>query len=200
MKTIDFYYGIGSRYSYLAQSQVEGLERDFGVALRWLPLHSAELMRLAGRTPFAGEASSTQYVPEYRSLDARRWARLYGIPYREPDWEKIDFARVNLAAVAAAAQADPAEFSRRLFRHVFAEGARTMDDPVLRDLAGDAGLDGARLVKEIDAPETLSRHHATLEAALSAGVFGVPSFVIGRELYWGNDRIVLLRHHLGESR
>jgi 2-hydroxychromene-2-carboxylate isomerase len=200
MRTIDFYYGIGSRYSYLAQSQIAALERDFGVAVRWFPLHSAELMRAAGRTPFEGPAASTQYEPAYRSIDAARWARLYGIPYSEPDWATIDFRRVNLAAVAAAAQADPAEYSRLLFRHAFAEGGRNIDDATLAAIAAKAGLDGARLVAEIDSPETHARHHAALEAARSVGVFGVPSFVIAGEVFWGNDRIVLLRHHLaGEA-
>jgi 2-hydroxychromene-2-carboxylate isomerase len=198
MKSIDFYYSIGSRYSYLAQSQIAALARDFGVAVRWFPLRSAELMREAGRTPFLGPPPSTQYLPEYRSTDAARWARLYGIPYAEPDWAAIDFGRVNMAAVAAAAQADPAEYSRLLFRHAY-EGARTFDDAALAAIARQAGLDADRLLADIDAPETQARHHATLEAALSHRVFGVPSFVIGGEVFWGNDRIVLLRHHLANG-
>ncbi len=196
MKSLDFYYSIGSRYSYLAQSRIAGLERDFGVAVRWFPLRSAELMRAAGHTPFEGPAASTQYVPAYRSLDAERWARLYGLAYREPDWAKIDFARVNLAAVAAAAQADPRRYSEALFRQAYGDGAAAFDDRTLAALACATGLDGDRLVAEIDMPETHARHHATVEAALSAGVFGVPSFVIGGAVFWGNDRIVLLRHHL----
>jgi 2-hydroxychromene-2-carboxylate isomerase len=196
MKTVDFYYSIGSRYSYLAQSQIAALERDCGIAVRWSPLQSAALMRAAGRMPFEGPAASAQYTQAYRSRDAARWARLYGLAYREPDWAKIDFARVNLAAVAAAAQADPRRYSEALFRHAYGEEAAAFDDPTLAALARAAGLDGDRLVAEIDAPETQARHHSTLEAALSVGVFGVPSFVIAGEVFWGNDRIVLLRHHL----
>ena len=199
MKSIDFYYSIGSRYSYLAQSQVAALQQDFGVAVRWFPLRSADLMRAAGRTPFDGPAASTQYLPAYRSTDAARWARLYGIPYSEPDWAAIDFGRINLAAVAASAQADPAAYSRLLFRHAYDEGTRAFGDATLVALAQVAGLDGDRLIAEIDAPETQARHHATLEAARSVGVFGVPSFVIAGEVFWGNDRIVLLRHHLGAA-
>jgi 2-hydroxychromene-2-carboxylate isomerase len=196
MKSVDFYYSIGSSYSYLAQSQVAALERDCGVAVRWLPLQSAALMRAAGRTPFEGPAASTQYLPAYRSLDAERWAKLYGLAYREPDWARIDFARVNLAAIAAAAQADPRHYSEALFRHAYGEGATAFDDSTLVALARAAGLDGDRLLAEIDAPETHTRHHATLGAALSVGVFGVPSFAIAGEVFWGNDRIVLLRQHL----
>ncbi|HVY99889.1 MAG TPA: DsbA family protein [Dongiaceae bacterium] len=200
MKSIDFYYSIGSRYSYLAHSRMAGLERDFGVAVRWRPLDSAALMKAVGRTPFAGPPPSTQYDPGYRSIDAERWARFYGIPYREPDWARIDFARVNMAVVAAADQADPQAYSRALFALAFERGARAIDDAALRAAADSAGLDAARLIRDIDAEETAARHHATIEAALAAGVFGVPSFVIGTQMYWGNDRIALLRHHLAETR
>ena len=167
MKSVDFYYSIGSRYSYLAQSQVTALERDFGVAVRWFPLRSGELMRATGRMPFEGPAASTQYVPAYRSQDAARWAAFYGIPYREPDWARIDFGRVNMAAVAAAAQADPMSYSRLLFRRAYGEGATAFEDDTLASLAREAGLDGDRLVAGIDASETQARHHATLEAAVT---------------------------------
>lgn len=196
MRAVDFYYSIGSRYSYLAHSQVSALEHDFGIAVRWRPLDSRALMRAAGHVPFEGTPQSKQYTPAYRSLDVARWARLYGIPYRELDWSGIDFARVNRAAVAAGAQADPRDYSTRLYHRVFGAGAISLPDHELASIAREAGLDADRLIADIDGPETGARHHATIEAAVAAGVFGVPSFVISGEVFWGNDRIPVLRHHL----
>jgi len=101
-RSVDFYYAIGSRYCYLAQSQVAQLEAIGPVTIRWRPLLSEALMRARGLTPFQDKAVSVQYLPEYRSEDAARWAAFYGIPYREPDWKAIDWRRVNMAAVALA--------------------------------------------------------------------------------------------------
>lgn len=72
-----------------------------------------------------------------------------------------------------------------MLRKAYGEGLADFGDPALAALARAAGLDGDRLVAEIDAPETQARHHATLEAALSVGVFGVPTFVIGGAVFWG---------------
>lgn len=198
-RIVDFYYAIGSRYCYLAQSQVARLEAIGHVAIRWRPLLSEDLMRARGLTPFKQEAVSVQYLPEYRSEDAARWAAFYGIPYLEPAWKVIDWRRVNMAAVAAARVGDVAAYSRRLFDAVFGGGAQMLTDHDLARLADEAGLDGARLVSLIEDKETEALHRRTIDAAVEAGAFGVPTFVVDGEVFWGNDRLVLLQHHLGRD-
>lgn len=195
-RIVEFYYSIGSRYCYLAQSQVARLEGIGRVAVRWRPLLSDGLMRARGLTPFQDKAVSVQYLPEYRSEDAGRWATYYGIPYREPSWKEIDWRRVNMAAVAAARIGDVAAYSRRLFDFAFGGGAKAMEDNDLARLANEAGLDGKRLVSLIDTPETEALHQRNIEDAVEAGAFGVPTFVVDGEVFWGNDRLILLQHHL----
>src|SRR6476660_1441910 len=76
--TVDFYYSIGSRYSYLAASQIDALERDTGCHVEWHPLNSHALITGSGRNPFDGAPVSGQYDWSYRERDARRWAAFYG--------------------------------------------------------------------------------------------------------------------------
>lgn len=196
-RIVDFYYAIGSRYCYLAQSQVQRLEAIGHVAIRWRPLLGEDLMRARGLTPFKETAVSVQYLPEYRSEDAARWAAFYNIPYREPSWQAIDWRRVNMAAVAAGRVGDVGAFSRRLFDAAFGAGASSITDHDLARLANEAGLDGARLVSLIGDKETDALHRRTIDAAVEAGAFGVPTFVVDGEVFWGNDRLILLQHHLG---
>jgi 2-hydroxychromene-2-carboxylate isomerase len=196
---VEFYYAIGSRYCYLAQSQVARLEGIGHVAIRWRPLLSEALMRARGLTPFQDKAVSVQYLPEYRSEDAGRWAAYYGIPYHEPAWKSIDWRRVNMAAVAAARLGDVSAYSRALFVFAFGLGAKAIDDGDLVRLAQEVGLDGKRLLTLIDDPETEALHQRTIEDAVDAGAFGVPTFVVDGEVFWGNDRLVLLQHHLQQD-
>jgi 2-hydroxychromene-2-carboxylate isomerase len=198
-RIVDFYYAIGSRYCYLAQSQVAHLEAIGHVAIRWRPLLSEDLMRARGLTPFMQDPVSVQYLPEYRSEDAGRWAAFYGIPYREPAWKAINWRRVNMAAVAAARVGDVAAYSRRLFDAAFGSGAQVLTDHDLARLADEAGLDGKRLVSLIDDKETAALHQRTISAAVEAGAFGVPTFVVDGEVFWGNDRLILLQHHLSKD-
>ncbi len=141
-RIVDFYYAIGSRYCYLAQSQVARFE---AIGACRHSLATASLGRFDARarlTPFKDQDPvSVQYLPEYRSEDAARWAGHSGIPYREPGWKVIDWRRVNMAAVAAARVGDVAAYSRRLFDAAFGGGAPILSD---HDLARLAGRSGAR--------------------------------------------------------
>ena len=82
---VDFFYGIGSRYSYLASTQLDRLAAETGCGIRWRPLYSGDLFAARRRDPFQGDPVSGQYDWAYRRRDAERWAAYYGVLYREPD-------------------------------------------------------------------------------------------------------------------
>jgi 2-hydroxychromene-2-carboxylate isomerase len=196
---VQFFYGIGSRYSYLASTQLEHLVADTGCDVRWRPLFSGDLFATRGRDPFAGPPVSGQYDWAYRRRDAERWAEYYGVPYREPDDVTYDPRRLALAATAAARLGAVAPFSRRLFQAVFVDGASPLDDEVCAALAREVGLDRGVFRRALADPKTAAQLAATVEEATARGVFGVPSFVLGDEVYFGNDRLVLLRHALSKA-
>jgi 2-hydroxychromene-2-carboxylate isomerase len=196
-RTIEFFYGIGSRYSYLAASQMERLARDTGATVRWRPLYSGVLMERRGMDPFKGAPTSGQYEPAYRTRDVARWARYYGVPFHDPEWDALDWQRLALAAVAADRMGGVVVFTKNLYDAVFGSGVAPKTDAKLARIADSSGLEGRAFLRMVDDPETQKSHDQNLDEALAAGVFGVPSFVVDGELFWGNDRLVLLRHHLG---
>jgi 2-hydroxychromene-2-carboxylate isomerase len=200
MRTIDFYFSIDSRYSYLATTQLPALERDFGVTIAWRPLALFKLLEARGKNPFADGGQSGQYDPAYRGTDVTRWADLYGVPLISPDWDKGDWLRINLSAVSAAALDCCPAYVRALFDAVMVRGETPADDAAIARLADRAGLDGKAIVAGIDSGAAAALHRANIEAAIAAGVFGVPSFVAGKKMFWGNDRIALLRHELQKRR
>jgi 2-hydroxychromene-2-carboxylate isomerase len=193
---VDFFYGLGSRYSYLASTQLDRLVAETGCRFRWRPLYSGDLFAARGGDPFAGAPVSPQYEWAYRRRDAERWAALYGVPYREPEGVRFDPRRLALAATAAARLGAAAPFSRRLFQALFAHGTSPLDDAACISLAAAAGLPEDKFRTTLEQPETAAALRATLEEAAGLGVFGVPTFVLAGELYFGNDRLVLLRHAL----
>jgi 2-hydroxychromene-2-carboxylate isomerase len=194
--TVDFFFGLGSRYSYLASTQLERLETETGCRVRWRPLFSGDLFAARGRDPFRGEPLSGQYDWAYRRRDAERWAAYYGVAYREPDDVAFDPRRLALAGTAAARLGAVEPFSRRLFQALFVDGASPLHDEVCARLAHEIGLDRGAFARSLGDPKTAARLASTVEEAAARGVFGVPSFVLGDEIYFGNDRLVLLRHTL----
>lgn len=146
------------------------------------------------RSPPRRSPASTDWA--YRRRDAARWAAYYGVPYREPDDVRFDPRQLALACIAAARLGAVEAFSRRLFQALFVDGTSPLDDGVCASLARDVGLDEGMFRSTIEHPDTAANLAATVEEAAARGGFGVPSFVVGNEVYFGNDRLPLLRHAL----
>jgi 2-hydroxychromene-2-carboxylate isomerase len=200
MRTVRFFFGIGSRYSYLAATQVPRLAEETGARFDWRALHSPELIAGAGPDPFRAENRRGQYDGAYRTQDATRWARYYGVAYGEPPWAEIDWKAMALAAVAADGMGAGEAFATRLFKACFAEARAPRDTPALVGLAQSVGLSAPAFSDALGSPATAERHRENLAAARAAGAFGVPSFVLDDgQLFWGQDRLPLLRQALLSS-
>ena len=192
---VDFYLGLGSRYSYLAASQVDRIEARHGCRFLWKPVASGTLIDRRGANPFRLPPSG-QYDPRYREADAAAWAAHYGVPFREPAPFAVEPAVPALACLAADRQAAMIPCCRLLFRLIFAERA-TIDAAAIAALPARLGLDAAAFRRALDAPETRARHAALLDEAEARGAFGVPTFFLGERMFWGNDRLPLLEAALG---
>ncbi len=193
---LDFFYGLGSRYSYLASTQTPRLEVDTGCRVRWRPVYSADLFRARGADPFQGRPVSGQYDWAWRRFDAECWADFYGVPFREPQDLRFEPRRLALAATAAARLGAAEPFSRCLFEAMFVRGTSPLDDAACLQIASAIGLDRQTFEAALDDPETDAALAATVADALAAGVFGVPSFVLEGRVYFGNDRLPIVRHVL----
>jgi len=196
-RSVQFFFGIGSRYSYLAATQLPKLVAETGARFLWRPLHSRELIARAGPDPFRAEVERGQYALSYRSRDAKRWARHYGVPYVEPVWEGVDWNALALACIAADRLGAGEAFAAALFAQCFAQGQPPRNDEELLSVAVSVGLAPGRMNDEAKSEAVAAAHRQTLLDALAAGAFGVPSFLVDDgELFWGQDRLVLLRTHL----
>lgn len=183
---VDFFFGAGSRYSYLASTQLRKIAAETGATFVWRPLFSGELITRAG-----GVFKSPQDTA-YRSQDAARWARHYGVPYVEPqghpDW------RVAAQVCVAAARLGAAEqFGAAVLELVYGQGVAPQLEHLLA-LASRCNVDRDELSAGIDDPKTTAAHERNIVDALAVGAFGVPTFVTERgDVVWGQDRLPLLK-------
>ena len=198
--TVDFYYSIGSCYSYLASTQIDALQRETGCHIEWHPINSVRLISQRENSPFEGKPSG-QYEWNYRELDAQRWAKLYGVQYIEPRG-RVQFNSDLLARACVAANqfGKVAEYSHLLFAAMFQDSLTEIDEAECIDRARICGIPGADFKVVIKALETVDKLNQTIDRAINMGVFGVPTFVVDGELFWGNDRLILLRHYLNSCR
>lgn len=196
---VDFFHGVGSRYSYLASTRLASIEVRTGCRFRWRPLFSGDLMALRGASPFRGIPISGQYDWSYRKRDAEEWAAIYGVPFREPPEELREGEiprRLALAGTAAALLGAAEAYARRLFRAVFADDRPSLGEEALVGYAAEVGLDRRRFLEVLRDRSVRDALRATTEEAFRRGAFGVPTFFAGERMYWGNDRLVLLERYL----
>jgi len=197
LHSVDFYYSIGSRYSYLAASQLDRLAAETGCTFVWCPVDSRRLIGSRPDDPFAAPSPGGQYAPDYRARDVARWAAHYGIPYVEPVGRvRFDPREIALACTAARRLGAGPAVSRGLYAAMYGGACEVLDAGTCTRVAVAAGLDAERFAAELASPATATDLDASTAAAARAGAFGVPTIVVAGEAYWGNDRLVLLRDRL----
>lgn len=194
---ISAFLGLGSRYSYLASTQLDRIALETGSEFEWYPVNSIELIRRArpDDSPFDQPMLSGQYAPEFRYQDARRWAAHYGVAYHEPDLSSID---PNALALACWCQSDHKKrrsLMKAIYAEAFAKGVKMTLD-VLEVIAQDFGLTREGIIENLQGGTASHLHETAVADALDHGIFGVPSFVCKGEVFWGNDRLTLLRDHI----
>ena len=179
----DFFYDLGSPYSYLASTQVPGLEQRTASQARLLPITLGGLRKSTGST--MPSALQLQYMAE----DTARWAKQYGVPMQIPRAFPISTVKALRAVLAAERHGKGREAMQALFRTYWGEGQDLSDAAVLEKALSGASLDGRALVAATEEQEIKDALRRNTELALSRGVFGVPMIFVGERSFWGNDRI-----------
>jgi 2-hydroxychromene-2-carboxylate isomerase len=184
---LEFYFDFSSPYSYIASEWIEALAARHARTVRW---HAV----LLGVTFQAAELKSPVAYPikrEYSLRDFERSARFAGVPLKIPSKFPIptqNAARVFWGLHASESPQRAAAWARHGLRAFFARGVDLSDAAELKRLAVEFGLDGEAAEAVWNDPQWKQRLKAENEAAIGAGVFGAPFFLIDGEPFWGNDR------------
>jgi len=193
---VEFFFSPGSRYCYLAASQIPALEAETGCQVDWRPVDGRVLRALRGRDPFLGEPASGQYDWNYRRTDAEAWAEYYEIPFREPPDHDLDFQLLVRAAVAAKRLGGVAPYGWRLCATVYASEAWPLDEALCIRLADEIRLPKTEFSAMLPDAETKRQMDEAAREAHARGAFGVPTFFVRGRMFWCNDRLLLVCHCL----
>lgn len=186
---LEFWFEFASTYSHVAAQRIEGVARAAGVTVVWKPFLLGPIFRKQGwnDSPFNIYPAKGVYMWQ----DMERRCAKHGVPFRKPS----AFPRPSLLAtrIGLALESSPqrvAVFSRRVYLANFDEDVDTTSDDIVRGLLRSMGWpDAEAVLAQAISAETKERLRRRGDEAFERGIFGAPTFLIGSELYWGNDRL-----------
>ena len=194
MADIDYYVFPLSVFSYLAGLELEEIAARQGARITYKPVQLMRMMAEVGTPTIAERHLSKQ---KYRLQDIARVARAKGLPINlQPRHFPTNPVPASAAIIAAQKQGDGdlGRLVHGFLRAVWAEERDIAEDEVVRDILRQSGFDPGLADRGLlTAVETLERN---TDEALRRFVFGAPSYVVGEEIFWGQDRLPLLEAHL----
>ena len=185
-KTVEFFYDFGSPTVYLAATQLPDIAASVGATIDWRPMLLGGVFKSTGnQSPVVVPAKAA-----YMNNDLKRFAKRYGVPFRFNPHFPINTLALMRGAVAY--QDDvvvSSTYRDAIFMAIWVE-ARNLNEPdVIGQVLSDAGLDPAELMNRIGQQTVKDRLIANTEEAVNRGVFGAPTFFVGEQMFFGQDRL-----------
>ena len=191
---VDFFFDFVSPYTYLAQTQLAGLKERTGARFRLRPMHLLNLMKRVGNVPTTVICGNKM---KYAGQDIGRWVSRYGVPFQFN--QHVFAGDPSLAlkgALVAQKQGVEDAYNHAVFNAFWSEGLDVNDRALLAGRLDAVGLDGKALLKTADEPAYGEQLEKNTELAAERGVFGSPTFIVGDDLFFGNDRLGFLEERL----
>jgi 2-hydroxychromene-2-carboxylate isomerase len=182
---LEYFFDYVSPFSYLADTQLPGLAERTGAEILYRPMLLGGVMKATGNSP----PISVPAKGAYMSKDIARWTQRYGVGFQfNPSFPINTVTPMRCALVTLEDGGFPA-FHRAIFDAMWKEPENLGDAEVLRQVIEKAGLDAGRILERAGEQPVKDKLRANTEEAVSRGAFGAPTFFVGDEIFWGNDRI-----------
>ena len=190
--TVEFFYDYVSPYSYVANKGLEALE---GADVEFRPMFLGAVMKATGnRPPVTVEAKGA-----YMMKDLPRWAEHYGIPFRFNSIFPQNTLSALRLAVVARERGTFGTIHQRLFDAMFVSDLDLSDAAVLRAILEESGLDADDYLAAAESDDVKAALRANTDEAIARGAFGAPTFFVGDEMFFGNDRFDFVREALSRA-
>ena len=196
MSRLEFFFDYGSPYSYLANSRLPALAERTGAEVSYRPMLLGGVFKATGNSSPAVEPCEAKR--SYGGLELRRWVAHLGAPFRANPHFPINTLLLMRTAVAAQHAGVFEPFHRAVYPAFWAEGENLGEPEVVARILEKAGLDARALLEGAGDAAIKAELRASTEEAVARGAFGAPTFFVGDEMYFGNDRLDFVERALVE--
>jgi 2-hydroxychromene-2-carboxylate isomerase len=192
---IEFFFDCSSPWTYLAFHNIQPLAAEFGAPIRWRPILVGGIFNTINPTVYASREQPVPAKARYAGKDLQDWARLAGLRIKmPPSVFPVNSARAMRACIVLEPEGRLVDFARAVFEIYWGEDQDISRDAVLREVCRRVGVDADALLEAAATPEAKAQLRANTDEAMARGGFGSPTiFIGGDDMYFGNDRMPLIR-------
>ncbi|MGB6102794.1 MAG: 2-hydroxychromene-2-carboxylate isomerase [Pusillimonas sp.] len=198
-KTLDYYFSVASPWTYLGHARLAALAKLHSINVNFYPVDFSLVLDATGGTLYQHRSEQRK---QYRQVDLARWQRRLGIPLTlEPRYYPVDRGPASFVMIAARLlpQDDRFAILQAILKGIWHDEQNIADWDFLKKVLDELGLNSPAILASAQSQETTAQHTRDSRRAIEAGVFGVPSYVVDGEIFWGQDRLDFLEERLAET-
>lgn len=184
-KTIEFYFDVGSPASYLAWTQLPGLAERTGARIELKPMLLGGVFQATGN-------SSPATVPAkgaHSRIDMQRYARRYGVTLNQNPFFPINTLQLMRGAIAYQDTPEFVPYLTAIFDAMWVNELDMGQPEIVGKVLTEAGFDPAEVMSKAGDPAVKEKLKTATEEAIQRGVFGAPTFFVGEDMFFGQDRL-----------
>ena len=199
---IEFFFDCSSPWTYLAFHNIQPLAAEFGAPIAWRPILVGGIFNTINPSVYEGRAHPVPAKARYSGKDLQDWARVAGLRIKmPPSVFPVNSVKAMRMCLALEPQGKLVAFATAVFEAYWGDDADISQDDVLRAVCGRLGLDAGALLAAQAEPAIKDHLRANTDEVMRRGGFGSPTiFVGGSDMYFGNDRLPLVRAALARAR
>tara|TARA_B100001057_G_scaffold233872_1_gene234062 strand:+ start:294 stop:884 length:591 start_codon:yes stop_codon:yes gene_type:complete len=187
MSNIDFFFSIGSTYTYLSVTRILEVEKKNQIKFNWKPFSVRAIMKEMNNIPFPKDKLNKV---NYMWRDIERRSEMYGFFAKTPvPYPLTEFDLANQIAILGLEKGWGIDFVRLTYKKWFQEGKEPAVDPSITEVCEKLDLDKDEIVSQANSKEIINNYNLNTNSARNNKIFGSPSFVVNKEIFWGDDRM-----------
>jgi len=192
MRSVEFLYDFVSAPSYIAWTQIDALACEENARVTMTPVFCGAIFKAIGNPgPLTIPAKRAWYVH-----DLLLWAKKRGVPLQPNPHAPIRSLPLMRGIFVAEERGELARYMKAVWEATFVDRENISDPEVAKRVLAAVGIDYGAYLTEIEREDIKAKLRENTECAIRRGVFGVPSFFVGEELFFGQDRLEFVREAL----
>jgi len=194
MKSFEFWFDFGSTASYLAWTQLPSLEAASGAKAVLKPMLLGGVFQATGNQSPANIPAKGKYI----FVDFARFAKRYGVPLIKNPHFPINTLLLMRGAIALQTKGDARflDYCHAVFKAIWVDALNMNDPATVAEALLRSGFDARALVALANEQTTKDALKAATQTAVERGVFGAPTFFVGDQMFWGQDRMDFVKEAL----